>query len=145
MRYFDESDIPEARIELTPLIDVVFLLLTFFVFALVVSARLEVTEIELPPIRAGEGQGPAPAVVMVELTPDGAVRVEGEAIDLAQVGPRLTTAFQADPDAALVLAADRTAPVGQLLAVIDALGEAGYSDFRILREPDDQPPPTSQP
>jgi biopolymer transport protein ExbD len=145
VRYFDESDIPEARIELTPLIDVVFLLLTFFVFALVVSARLEVTEIELPPIRAGEGQGPAPAVVMVELTPDGAVRVEGEAIDLAQVGPRLTTAFQADPDAALVLAADRTAPVGQLLAVIDALGEAGYSDFRILREPDDQPPPTSQP
>ena len=38
----------EPRLELTPLIDVVFLLLTFFVFAMVLSARLEVTDVRLP-------------------------------------------------------------------------------------------------
>jgi len=37
-----------------PMIDVVFLLLTFFVFAMVVMVRLDVSEIRLPIGRAGE-------------------------------------------------------------------------------------------
>ena len=42
------------QVELTPMIDVVFLLLTFFIYAMVLMDRIELVPLELKPLEAGE-------------------------------------------------------------------------------------------
>jgi len=47
-----------ARVEMTPLIDVVFLLLTFFILSLLVTVRAEVLPVQLSPVGTGESVEP---------------------------------------------------------------------------------------
>lgn len=48
-----------ARIEILPLIDVVFLLLTFFIFSMLVMVRLEVMSVKLTPLGTGKKMEPS--------------------------------------------------------------------------------------
>ena len=62
---------PEPTLELAPLLDVMFLLLTFFIFAFVIMVRLEVTDIRLPTASTGRGAERVPTVTL-------ALNAEGE-------------------------------------------------------------------
>ena len=53
IRHYDD----EVRLELTPLIDVVFLLLTFFIFSMVMMVRANVLPVELVGIASAETAG----------------------------------------------------------------------------------------
>ena len=76
----------EPRVELTPLIDVVFLLLTFFILTMVTVSRLGVQDVELAPV--GDAQGVADGPVRaVRVAADGRVwyrdrLMEGRDLDL---------------------------------------------------------------
>ena len=129
------TSLPEARIELAALIDVVFVLLAFFILALVVTTRLELTEILLPEARAAErGEAPASAVVLVTLDATGGVRIDDRAVTLEGIAEACGAALEASPGSELIVAPDRGAPAGRLLDLMDALGDAGFPDLRILRE-----------
>src|SRR5690606_8739401 len=60
----------DLRLELTPLIDVVFLLLTFFIFSLVVMVRANLLPVELVGVGSGEAAGES-AVQAVTVDRDG--------------------------------------------------------------------------
>lgn len=129
------TSLPEARIELAPLIDVVFVLLAFFILALVVTTRLELTEILLPEARAGsQGAEPGVSVVLITLDSAGQLRVGDDAVTLEGLASACREALEASPEAELIVAPDRSAPTGRLLDLMDELGEAGFPDLRILRE-----------
>jgi biopolymer transport protein ExbD len=130
------TSLPEARLELAPLIDVVFVLLAFFILALVVTTRLELTEILLPEARAGERDPASPGrTVIVALTPGGEVRVGEERVAMAEVGARARAALEALEGAELVIAPDRDAPAGRLLELMDEMSASGFPDLRVLRLP----------
>ncbi len=130
---------PEPRLELFPLLDVVFLLLTFFIFVLVLTARLEVTDIRLPvAVAAGEAK-PGPSILL-GLKADGTVTLDGRDIPIAELLPALTQAQADSPGATLYIAPDREARNAQLFALMDALAEGGIRDLRFLREPEERPP-----
>lgn len=137
------TTLPDARLELAPLIDVVFVLLSFFILALVVTTRLELTDILLPEARAGEdAPTPTGTSVVVALSIDGELSVDGEATDVETLRNAVEQAFERSPEASLVFAPDRGAPTGMFLDVLDALGEAGYSDVPVLRMPASTSGPT---
>ncbi len=145
------TSLPDARLELAPLIDVVFVLLAFFILALVVTTRLELTEILLPEARAGERGPTAPgSAVVIALTTEGEIRIGDTVVPLAGVGEAAAQALEeATRDGAkseLIIAPDRSSPSGVLLSLLDELNAAGYSDLRILREsPEPAPQGRSQP
>jgi len=130
---------PEPRLELFPLLDVVFLLLTFFIFVLVLTARLEVTEIQLPIAVAGGETKPGPSILL-GLKADGSVTLDGREVAVADLLAALTQAQTDKPGATLYIAPDREARNAQLFALIDALAEGGIRDLRFLREPEERPP-----
>jgi len=125
---------PEPRLELLPLLDVVFLLLTFFIFALVLTARLEVTDIRLPLVAKGGEAKPGP-VILLGLKADGTITLDGQDVDVADLLSKLRAAQEDKPGAALYIAPDREARNAQLFALMDALAEGGIRDLRFLREP----------
>lgn len=133
---------------MTPLIDVVFLLLTFFVFASMLMVRARVLDVRLPTLRAGE-RAPAGDAITVAVRADGSVAVQGETLTLEEIPGRVRTLREAAPDARLLVAADEGGETGDFLALVDALTAAGLGEFQLVgsgargeapQPPDDDPP-----
>ncbi len=125
----------QVRMDMTPLIDVVFLLLTFFIFALVMMVRADVLDIRLPEIGRGESASGVEAIVLT-LDREGAVFLDGEAVDEADLGDRIASAREARPGATVMISADERSASGALIGLADALVAAGITEFSIAGTPE---------
>jgi len=138
-------DPPEEslRLELTPLIDVVFLLLTFFLLLPAVRGDpLASLDIVLPAIGSGGGPGAEP--VQIRLDPAGVILVDGEPTTASEIGPALRAAqiVPGQPARPVVLIADERGDRASLLTLLDAMALAGIEEFAIIGRPDDPLRPT---
>lgn len=122
----------EPRLEMMPLIDVVFLLLTFFIFSVAVMVRADALDVKLPAVRSGAPVDRSDLVAVTVLA-DGSVRVAGEAVAADDLGARAAD-LAADGKRVLV-AADERAPSGALLRVLDELAAAGVQDTGVIGTP----------
>jgi biopolymer transport protein ExbD len=130
----------EPRLELMPLIDVVFLLLTFFVFAMVLSARLEVTQIQLPRATSGAESPEVRRYVVLGLNAKGELQLDGAPLAWENAGEALAAALEGgegEEAASLLVAPDARAPSGDLFRLVDMLQAMEITDLRFLREPSD--------
>lgn len=120
-----------VTLNLTSLIDVLFLLLIFFMLTSTFRQSGEL-ELELPdsttstPADRGAERRPTE----IALRADGRVLVDGDAVEQAELVQKLRARIESDPEARVVLnaeAAARHADVIQLIDVVRSLGFAGLS------------------
>ena len=97
------TTLTEPRLEMTPLLDVVFLLLTFFAFAMLVMVRADVVDVDLPVIDPSGTTASGPAPIVVSLTDDDRTAVNGEFLDNEAVPEAVTKAVAEQPEAPVVL------------------------------------------
>lgn len=109
-----------AVISLTPLIDVVFILLVFFMLA---SSFMEWRTLDLGVDKAGGGQGMKGAMLL-ELRPEG-VRLSGEVVDTETLVERLSGRFAEDPEQAILIKPHADVPLQSAVALIDKIAAAG--------------------
>ena len=121
----------DVHIELTPMIDVVFLLLTFFIFAVVMMVRADVLDVNLAELSSGHAaQSSIP--IMIVIDEDGALFVNGEPMDMDGVVARVGSLREELGDGALVLAVDTQSPAGVMISLADVLTGAGLGEFSII-------------
>jgi biopolymer transport protein ExbD len=119
-------------LNLTPLIDIVFLLLVFFML----TAHFiedEAIAIDLPEAQnsaASEEDG----FVEVSMTPDGTLLVDGRITSLETLQETLKGALHAPEKRFVRLKGDQTAQFGLGVKVIDAARAAGAESLDILTE-----------
>lgn len=112
---------------LTPLIDVVFILLIFF---MVVSSFTEWRTITLssPFASGGRNQGVAGAV-LVEVRSKGDVRLSGETMRLDAIDDRLRSLLDEAPDQRFIVKTAEGVALQELVDVLDRLSAAGADDI----------------
>ena len=115
----------EPDINVTPLVDVVLVLLIIF---MVIAPEMEHGErVELPAITMPD-EGPKPKIepVLVTVSAAGNFFLEKEPIkDVAALVERLKTAHQAEPDRKIVLKADASLPYLKLRTMLAQVQSAG--------------------
>jgi len=121
----------DVRIEITPMIDVVFLLLTFFVFSIVMMVRADVLNVELPELSSGV---PAERVEPITITvgEDGGLLVNREVAEMETVVGMVAAIREEQPAAPIVLAVDVGSSSGVLIELADRLTGGGLGAFSIL-------------
>lgn len=125
-----------AVVEITPLIDVIFLLLIFFVVS-TTFVRTSAIEIDLP-----DGSGAIDRVlagIEVGVSATGEYAVNGQALPAAGRADLLRALGRArdevrDPEPLLVIAADANARHETVVRVMDAARELGLTNLRVLTE-----------
>lgn len=118
--------------DMTPMIDVVFQLLIFFLFTSRFTETVR-TPLALPSER-GDGALDQPADLIVDVTAQGILIMDGQEIDLAGFEKRLDAELLKYGDASLLevlVRADREARSGAVNAVVNALAAKNVRLWRL--------------
>lgn len=133
MRLDLEDHGDDSGINLTPMIDIVFLLLIFFLAA-TTFARHEV-EMDLKLPESGSGR-PAELVhpLVISVLADGRIVLDGREVGFEALRQRLEAAAQRSRDQSVLVRGDRAAPFGAGIQVLDACRSARLTkvDFAAL-------------
>ena len=127
---------PMSDINMTPLIDVMLVLLVIFM----ISAPLMVSRLplELPSSDAAQ-PGQSPQVLMVAIDPQGRLYLADEALELAEFSRRLAQTAQQQPQTEVQLRADKSVPYGRVAELIGLVQQAGLSRIGFVAEAPVQP------
>ncbi len=117
-----------SHLDIAPLIDIVFLLLVFFMLTSTFLVP-EAIELELPESRSA--QAVEDVTLTVALDQAGEVYLNGEAVGLDGLGAALTPLLEKDPDTPVILKSDARSAVQQLLEVMDAIRAAGGTNIAL--------------
>lgn len=133
---FQRRRSPDVAIDLTPLIDVVFLLLIFFMVTTTFVRDSGLT-LELPEADAEAVVQPRDPIE-VRVAADGTYQVAGDLLadnSRAALERALRGIVGPDMDVPLVISADASAPHGAVVRVMDVAGRLGLERVRIATRP----------
>ena len=116
---------------LTSMLDVIFLLLCFFVTASVFSQWESEISISLPSASSAETPGRLPGEVILNVAKDGSVTVNAKKLGLDDLGSRLRKVAEFYPGQPVVIRADRETAYSSLVDVIDTCRNAGVWNFSL--------------
>ena len=126
------DDAPISDINMTPLIDVMLVLLVIFI----ITAPLLTGHIALRLPRAAAPAAARPAASLdVALRRDGDLYLDGAPVTSTQLARRFALAAHAAPDTELRLRADTAAPYGKVAAVLAAAQRAGLQHIGLITAP----------
>ena len=122
----------KARIEILPLIDIVFLLLVFFIYAMLSMAVHRGLPVNLPISRTAEID--KKLIVSVTLKADGTIYVDKQPVELEGLTDRLKASMQEAREPGVLLFADRTISYQNVFQVLDLIRQAGISRISLQAE-----------
>ncbi len=120
----------DADIDLTPLIDVVFMLLLFFILASTFSAP--VLPVMLPKAGTAAAVENDPSRLVLSIDETGALHHQGLPMDIDELPGLLSER----PEGPVELRVDRAAPFDAFVSVMDPLRAGGRNDVLITAQPD---------
>lgn len=121
-----------ARVEIIPLIDVIFFLLATFVLFTLSLHRIGSVPVTLP---FSGGDDVKPELVTIQVTEGGAVYWDRELIELAEVPGRLAHYKAGTDRPRVVIAGDEKAKFGPMVTVLDDVRRAGITSFSVETRP----------
>lgn len=127
---FDEESYSD--IDLTPLIDVVFLLIIFFVLA--ASFSKPVLELILPSSNTAEREQYDNGELMVEITDKGEIFYNSIAYNKENIMQLINT----DPNSTMVLHIDKDAPFEVFMLIIDSAKQINRNNIVVATEEENE-------
>lgn len=128
-------ELPEDRsINMTPMIDVVFQLILFFMLTSNLVKPNQI-ELDLPESTSGVKAADVTALVVTFQSRTGAteIKLNGEPVaDLASLGPAMKTLAQDQPNPRVDLRIDKGSPYQDVIALMDTVRDAGFPKFSLL-------------
>jgi len=121
-----------SRIEMIPLIDVVFLLLASLIYATLSMAVHRGLPVELPASRAAEIE--KSLVLSVTMQPDGTLYLDREPVAPEALTQALIDKVAAQTDPGVLLFADRHVSYQDLFRVLDRIRQAGLHRISLQAE-----------
>jgi len=124
-----------AAINLTPLIDMVFILLIFFAVNST-FVRFPGIDVDQPVARSSVVQ--QSATILIAVTDDGEVWIDGSQIDVRRLRGVIERMFVDSPDASVVVLSDQDSRTGIVVEVIDQARLAGAERVALAAAAADQ-------
>ena len=122
----------EEEINITPMLDVVFILLIFFIVTanFIKEPGLEVNRPDSETAEPTEN-----AAILIAVGNAGEIYMDGRRIDKRQVKANVVRLLAENPQGSVVIQADEKATADTIMAVMDGAREAGVFNISLASEP----------
>lgn len=121
----------DVSVDITNLIDVVFVLVIFFVLTTTFTKE---TGVDISKPSAESSTQLAKQPVMIGITREGSIYVNERQVDLAMLQAILKREGAQDPDKSVVLVSDRNTDMGIIIDVMDECSLAGLKKVSVSTE-----------
>jgi biopolymer transport protein ExbD len=122
-------DSRKARIEIIPMIDIIFFLLVFFMVSTLSMTINRGLPVNLP--KAASSQQDLRESFNITVTEDGTLFLNKEPITLSDLGQRVKAGLEKEPELVVIINADDQARHGTIVTVMDEIRLAGVSRLAI--------------
>jgi len=120
-----------GEIDLTPMLDVVFILLIFFI---VTSVFITEAGIDVAKPVASTAEPKSKDLILIAVSPQGDIWIDGEQIDARFIRSRFELRLAEAPNSSVVIQADQAANNEYVMMIMAAAREADISDVSISTE-----------
>ncbi len=121
----------EAQIDLTPMLDVVFIMLIFFI---VTASFIKEAGIEVNRPEASTSQPKKNVNILIAISATNEIWMDQRRIDVRAVRANIERLHAENPKGAVVIQADNESTTETVVAVLDAAREAGVYDVSLATE-----------
>lgn len=126
---FQEEE--EAAIDMTPMLDIVFIMLIFFI---VTTSFVKEAGIDVSKPEASQAQAKPSANIFIAIRANGEVWMDKRMVDVERVGANIERLLAEQPTDIVVIQADKEAKHGVVVKVMDQIKEAGIDKISIAAE-----------
>ena len=122
------SPIPKkhARIEIIPLIDIMFFLLASFMMVSLSQTTMKGMKVQLPVGASGQTQSKKD-YISLSVDKDGYYYFDKTRIALEEIQPKLLQVYRTNPDAKIFIRGDRETVHGNVTRMLDQIRSSGFS------------------
>ncbi len=127
----DNNSSADSEVNLTPMLDVVFIMLIFFV---VTTSFVKEAGVEVNRPHANTAQQQESANILIAIRPNGEIWIDGRAVDVRAVRANMERLRAELPESNVVIQGDQNAQIGTLVRVMDQVRLAGITNVAIAAE-----------
>ena len=127
-----------AEINVTPLVDIMLVLLIIFMLTAHLIAK-QAIDVDLP--RASQGTTMQPTTLAITLTRDGTLYLNEKAVTPDALRTAVRAAVAADPKTQAIIAGGKSVSHGRVVWVLDVVKSLGITAFAIQIDPAGMTPP----
>lgn len=127
----------KARVEMLPLIDIVFLLLVFFIYAMLSMAVHRGLPVVLPTSSSAVPE--KQSVLSITIKADGSLYLDKEPIEMGNLSATLAGQSPEKRENGVMLFADKGLPFQRLFNVLDRIRKAGIANISLQAEAETVP------
>lgn len=128
MRRRKKSDAEETGIDLTPMLDVVFIMLIFFI---VTTSFVKESGLDVNRPSASTTKKKERASILVAISNSGEIWIQKRRIDIRSVRANIERLHAESPEGTVVIQADKASETGVLVQVMDQIRLAGVESISV--------------
>jgi biopolymer transport protein ExbD len=122
---FSRHQPPAITMQLAPMIDILLLLLSFFIISWQFSRSETELNVSVPTAQEGAEPEQQRGEIIINVLPDGTIRVEGGTVDLTQLHSKLAAIAKQYKNQPVRIRGDGKVPYQRIVEVIDTCQKAG--------------------
>ncbi len=131
MKIRQEEGVEELVLNLTPMIDVIFLLLIFFMVATTFQDPERELDLDLPQAQSGSTLTEQDDEVVINIKQDGTLVISDREVTQEELVRHLNQTAQQDPETPVTIRGDRFVHHEDVVSAMDACGSAGLHNLSI--------------
>ncbi|HHJ15201.1 MAG TPA: biopolymer transporter ExbD [Gammaproteobacteria bacterium] len=122
----------EADINLAPMLDIVFIMLIFFV---VTTSFVKESGIDINRPTAQTAERREHGNILIAIAPNGEIWIDKRVVDIRSVRAVIERLMAQNPEGGVIIQGDRAARIGLLVEVMDQVRKGGVSNVSIAATP----------
>ncbi|TNC86438.1 MAG: biopolymer transporter ExbD [Thalassolituus sp.] len=127
-RRHTNTESQEGDIDITPMLDIVFIMLIFFI---VTTSFVKESGVTVSRPTASTAESKQGSNILIAIRANGEIWIDKRSVDLRAVRANTERLKAESPEGAVVIQADEFAPTGTLVKVMDQVRLAGVTDISV--------------